>query len=74
MSVFDPKSRYVKHSQVTTAVDRRGRGTDFTTVRVEVGGQSAESPAMGRSFAEAVSVASFPNLGPSENRSRPLMG
>ena len=25
MSVFDPKSRYVKHSQVTTAVDRRGR-------------------------------------------------
>jgi len=25
MSVFDPKSRYVKHSQVTTANDRRGR-------------------------------------------------
>jgi hypothetical protein len=25
MSVFDPKSRYVKHSQVTTASDRRGR-------------------------------------------------
>ena len=25
MSVFDPKSRYVKHATVTTAVDRRGR-------------------------------------------------
>lgn len=25
MSVFDPKSRYVKHAQVTTATDRRGR-------------------------------------------------
>lgn len=25
MSVFDPKSRYVKHSKVVTATDRRGR-------------------------------------------------
>lgn len=25
MSVFDPKSRYVKFAQVTTATDRRGR-------------------------------------------------
>jgi hypothetical protein len=25
MSIFDPKSRYVKHSTVTTATDRRGR-------------------------------------------------
>ena len=31
MSVFDPKSRYVKHSQVTTATDRRGRQVSCLT-------------------------------------------
>ncbi len=31
MSVFDPKSRYVKHSTVTTATDRRGRTVSCVT-------------------------------------------
>ena len=34
MSVFDPKSRYVKHSQVTTATDRRGRKVSCLTPAV----------------------------------------
>lgn len=34
MSVFDPKSRYVKHSQVTTATDRRGRELSCLTPAV----------------------------------------
>ena len=31
MSVFDAKSRYVKHAAVTTAVDRRGRDVACVT-------------------------------------------
>lgn len=31
MSVFDPKSRYVKHAQVTAATDRRGRQVSCLT-------------------------------------------
>ena len=31
MSVFDPKSRYVKYAQVTTAADRRGRQVSCLT-------------------------------------------
>lgn len=34
MSVFDPKSRYVKHSQVTIATDRRGRELSCLTPAV----------------------------------------
>lgn len=34
MSVFDPKSRYAKHSQVTTATDRRGRELSCLTPAV----------------------------------------
>lgn len=31
MSVFDAKSRYVKHAKVTAAVDRRGRSVACVT-------------------------------------------
>jgi len=31
MSIFDPKSRYVKHSQVTTTTDRRGHKVSCLT-------------------------------------------
>lgn len=34
MSVFDPKSRYVRHSSVTTATDRRGRAVACVTPAV----------------------------------------
>lgn len=34
MSVFDPKSRYVKHAEVTTATDRRGREVACVTPAV----------------------------------------
>ena len=39
MSVFDPKSRYVKFAKVTSAVDRRGRTVTCLT--------PAEVPAQG---------------------------
>ncbi len=31
MSIFDPKSRYVKHATVATATDRRGRKVSCLT-------------------------------------------
>lgn len=34
MSVFNAKSRYVKHAAVTTAVDRRGRAVSCVTPAV----------------------------------------